>query len=243
MAGSSISNQTSRRPTSGNRQTDDYDGRFYRIYRAILTGALHQRFAVLAAVFLAFVASGWSFQFVAKTFFSASDRNQFLAYIDLPAGTRATRTRDVIEDYVAWLDDSEANPEVTSSIAYIGSGGPRFFLSLSPIDPDPHVAFVLVDTETNAQVAATVERSRQFLLDRFPDVRGRIKPMWLGGSEQGLVEVRLIGPDADTLLEKAQQLRTKFAAIPGALDVRHDWTNRTKKLQVLVDQKRARRAG
>ena len=43
--------------------------------------------------------------------------------------------------------------------------------------------------------------------------------------------------------KKAQQLRTKFAAIPGALDVRHDWTNRTKKLQVLVDQKRARRAG
>lgn len=220
-----------------------YEGRFYRIYGAILTGALRQRFVVLAGVVIALVASGYGFQFVAKSFFPAGDRNQFLAYIDLPASTRTTRTRDVIEEYVGWLENDAANPEVTSTVAYVGSGGPRFFLSLSPNDPDPHVAFVLVDTETNAQVAATVERSRQFLLDRFPDVRGRIKPMWLGGTESGLVEIRIIGPDADILFEKAQQLRNEFAAIPGTLDVRHDWTNRTKKLQVLVDQKRARRSG
>ena len=231
------------RTSANNGDGDAYDGRFYRAYRTVLAAALGQRFAVLAFVILALVASGYGFQFVAKSFFPAGDRNQFLAYIDLPASTRTTRTRDVIEAYVAWLETDSANPEVTSTVAYVGSGGPRFFLALSPIDPDPHVAFVLVNTETNAQVAASVERSRQFLLDRFPDVRGRIKPMWLGASEKGLVEIRLVGPDADILFEKAQQLRNAFAAIPGTLDVHHDWTNRTKKLQVLVDQKRARRSG
>ena len=110
---------------------------------------------------------------------------------------------------------------MTDSIAYIGSGGPRFFLSLAPIDPNPHLAFVVVNTETAAQVPGAVARSRARLLAAFPEVRGRVKPMWLGGTETGLLEVRLIGPGADELYAKAIALIEALAAIPGTLDVKH----------------------
>ena len=52
-----------------------------------------------------------------------------------------------MRDLTEWLDDEEINPEITGNIAYVGTGGPRFFLTLSPVDPDPHVAFLIVNTE------------------------------------------------------------------------------------------------
>ena len=118
-------------------------------------------------------------------------------------------------------------------------GGPRFFLSLSPLDPDPHLATIIVNTETSKQVPAAVERSRQFIADNFPDARGRIKPMWLGSTEPGLVEIRISGPDTSVLFEKGRELEKAFLAIPGSLDVKQDWENLRPKIQVLVDQQRA----
>ena len=84
---------------------------------------------------------------------------------------------------------------VSHSIAYVGNGGPRFFLSLSPVDPDPFVAFLIVNTESGEQVPELVKRTGQYLLNSFSNVRGRVKAMWLGGSETGLFELRLSGPD------------------------------------------------
>ncbi len=222
---------------------DPYSGRFYRVYRGFLELVLRARLAVIAVSVAGLVAAGFAFQLVAKEFFPPGDRNQFLAYLDLPAGTNIRTTEAVVREYAAWLADDRANPDVTGNIAYVGAGGPRFFLSLSPIDPDPHVAFVIVDTETAADVPAAVERSRRYFLDTHPDVRGRVKAMWLGGTETGMVQIRLSGPDADELYAKAERLVDAFEAIPGTLDVRQDWENQVIKLLVSVDQSRARRAG
>ncbi len=220
-----------------------YAGPVYRGYRGVLEALLRARLAFLALVVAALVVTGVGARFVVKEFFPPGDRNQFLVYFELPAGTNTAATAAVVQRYTAWLKDKAANPEVTDSIAYIGSGGPRFFLSLAPIDPDPHLAFVVVNTETAAQVPGAVARSRARLLAAFPEVRGRVKPMWLGGTETGLLEVRLIGPDADELYAKAIALIEALAAIPGTLDVKHDWDDRVIKIRVLVDQQRARRAG
>ena len=88
-----------------------------------------------------------------------------------------------------------------------------------------------------------VGRVRQRLLDQSPGVRGRVMAMWLGASETGLVEVRISGPDADVLVEKAEHLLAGLRSIPGTVDVRHDWENPVVKIRVDVDQARARRAG
>ncbi len=222
---------------------DPYSGGFYRAYRRILEGALRLRFPVLALVLAALAASGYGFRFVVQEFFPASDRNQILVYIDLPAGSHINMTKHAVERLTTWLDDESINPEVASSIAYVGNGGPRFFLSLSPFDPDPHLAFLVVSTKTEEQVPEMVERIRNHLLNSFPEARGRVKTMWLGSSETGLVEVRISGPDSEILVEKADILQAAIRAIPGTVDIKHDWENRILKIKVEVDQARARRAG
>jgi multidrug efflux pump subunit AcrB len=178
-----------------------------------------------------------------REFFGPSDRNQFLVYIDLPAGSRITATDQVVRDLTAWLADKDVNPEITGNIAYVGTGGPRFFLTLSPVDPDPHVAFVIVNTESDLQVLEVIPRLRRHLLDNFPSVNARVKRMWLGANEPAYVEFRLIGTDADHLYERAQALTDFLWNVDGIDYVQNDWENKIVRLNVEVDQARARRAG
>ena len=222
---------------------DPYQGKFYQIYRAILVFGLRNRLLVLGLVGVLFVLSVYGFSKVPRILFPNGDRNQYTVYLDYPAGTHIETTNRSVQDFCVWLQDKEENPEITGSIAYVGNGGPRFFLSLSPTDPDPNNAFVIVNTQTGDQVAALIKRTRQHLLDHFPDARGRVKAMYLGSSEPGIMEIRLSGPDMDILRKQAEQLKAGLRKIPGTLDIKDDWNNRVISAKIEVDQYRARRAG
>jgi len=231
-------------PAGDKQQTQDpYQGRFYRVYRGILELSLRFRFLVLAVTAGIFVLALYAASFVPQAFFPSGDRNQYLVYLDLPAGTYIEETDRTVRELSAWLQDKEQNPEITGTIAYVGNGGPRFFLSLAPVDPDPFVGFLIVNTETNKQVPELVTRTSQYILDNFPNVRGRVKSMWLGGSETGLFQMRLSGPDITVLQDQAEQLMAALRKIPGTIDIKQDWNNRVMTAKADVDQARASRAG
>jgi len=222
---------------------DPYDTGFYRIYRGLLEAALKARLLVIAMVIGLLVGAGFMSSPLVREFFGPSDRNQFLVYVDEPAGSRITATDQAVRDLTEWLGDEEINPEITGNIAYVGTGGPRFFLTLSPVDPDPHVAFLIVNTETDDQVPDVVKRVRQHLLENFPGVNARVKRMWLGSNEPAFVEFRLIGTDSEYLWEKAKELTDAMWATEGIDYVQNDWENKVVRVDVVVDQVRARRAG
>jgi multidrug efflux pump subunit AcrB len=223
---------------------DPYSGGFYGVYRGLLKGLLRARVIVTVAALAAIVGGGWIGSQLVREFFGPStDRNQFLVYVDRPAGDRIDATDETMRRLTAWLADKEINQEITSTVAYVGSGGPRFFLVLSPVQPNPHVAFLVADTGLSEQVPAVMQRLREHLLTDVPEAAGRVKQMWMGAAEPGYVEIRLIGPDAETLFEKGNRLVDGLSAMPGALNVRSDWENKKLRARIQVDQVRARRAG
>jgi multidrug efflux pump subunit AcrB len=222
---------------------DPYQGKFYQIYRKILQISLRFRFPVLILTGGIFAVAVYAFTFIPQAFFPSGDRNQYLIYLDLPAGTRIEETDRTVREFSGWLEDDDQNPEITGTIAYVGNGGPRFFLSLSPMDPDPFLAFLIVNTETSDQVPELVKRTSLYLLDNYPNVRGRVKAMWLGGTETGLFELRLSGPRMEILKQQAEQLMAALRKIPGSIDIKQDWNNRVITAMVDVDQARARRVG
>jgi multidrug efflux pump subunit AcrB len=222
---------------------DPYDSTFYRLYRGALETALHGRLVVLALTAALLAGAAFGSAFVVKEFFGPSDRNQFLVYIYLPAGSRITATDEVVRQFTAWLEDEEINPEITSSIAYVGTGGPRFFLSLSPVDPDPNVAFAVVNAEKADQVPEVVERVRGYLFENFPNTNPQVKRMWMGSNEPGYVEFRLIGLDPEYLYAKSKELEDALWELKGLDYARNDWENKVLRVNVAIDQARARRAG
>ena len=228
---------------SAETEMDAYSGRFYQIYLKILEKMLHLRFIVLAAAIGLIIFGGFIASLLVREFFGPSERNQFLVYVDLPAGYKIEANDAVIRRLTTWLSDKEKNPEITSTIAYVGTGGPRFFLVLSPLDPDPHVAFVVVNTAASDTVPELVQRVRQYFADHVPEATGRVKQMWMGSEEPGFVEIRFYGLDPAYIFEKGNQLVTQLKAMPGTLDVRNDWENKVLTAKIVVDQARARRAG
>jgi multidrug efflux pump subunit AcrB len=227
----------------GENEMDAYAGRFYRIYLKILKKMLHLRLIVLVGAIGVIIFGGFIASLLVREFFGPSVRNQFLVYVDLPAGYRIESTDEVVQQLTTWLADKEQNPEITSTIAYVGTGGPRFFLVLSPLDPDPHVAFVIANTASPDPVPEVVERVRQYFIDHIPEANGRVKQMWLGSEEPGFLEIRIYGLDPGYIFEKGNQLAARLKDMPGALDVRNTWENKVLKAHVIVDQTRARRAG
>ena len=223
--------------------SERYTSTVYRWYRAFLEAVLRRRALAMIVVGALAAAIVYAGRHVVTEFFPANDRNQFLLYVDLKAGADISETSRVVESLSGWLRDTSVNPEVTDVIAYAGSGGPRFFLSLAPIDPDPHVAFILVETQSNDQVPELIERTRAHIDAHYPEARGKPKAMWFGPTETGVVEVRLSGPDEGVLMAKAEHLLAALRAVPGTIEIEQDWENRVLKVEVVVDQSRARRAG
>ena len=66
--------------------------------------------------------------------------------------------------------------------------------------------------------------------------------MWLGSTETGMFEIRLMGPGMEVLQRQAEQLMAALRDVSGSLDIKQDWDNPIIKMAVNVDQTRARRA-
>lgn len=232
-------------PTASAESADEpkYQGAMYKIYRVILGVFLKFRLLSIAALVGAFVLSVNILGTIKTEFFPLGDRTQFLVYLDFEAGTDVRETQSELRKLTRWLADTDINPEITSHIGYVGYGGPRFFLALSPVDPDPHRAFVVVNTIDFASVSPLIDRVNTFMDANIAGARSDAKKMWFGGSEPGLVQIKLIGPDGDVLSEFASEIMNVFYAVSGTVGIKQDWENKVLKLVVDVDQTRARRAG
>ena len=184
-----------------------------------------------------------SFSALKSEMFPLSERAEFLIYIDLPKGSSITATRNEALAIDAWLRDQDANPEVTSTTLFVGHGGPRFYLALSPADTDPASAFFVVNTDGFEGAAAAAERVRRHLISNHPAVRGRVTRLSIGGSESGIVEVRITGPDADVLLTTAAKVEAAFHDVPDLVLSTNDWGNKRLTVGIDVLQENARELG
>ncbi|MBL4615517.1 MAG: efflux RND transporter permease subunit [Magnetovibrio sp.] len=219
-----------------------FEGPLYVGYRGILQTILRLRVIFLGAMVVLLFGAGYALKFVDKEFFPLGDRNQYLVYFDLPAGSSIKKTDAAVRRLSSWLSDKTTNPEIASSVAYVAGGGPCFYLALSQPDPDPHRAFILVNLKSAATADDIIERTRKHVFDHFPEVQGEVKKMWMGASEPGLFQIRLIGPDAQVLLASSEQLIGTLKKLGGMLTAKQDWENPILKLTVAVDQARARSA-
>jgi multidrug efflux pump subunit AcrB len=222
---------------------DAYDGVVYKAYRFILDKLLSLRISFVILMVALLVVSVIGLSKLPKQMMPYSDRNQFLVYLDLPAGTHIEETEAVTRRLTNWLSDTEANPKIESSVAYIGYGGPRFFLALSPPDAADNVAFLVVNTDTPQNVIGVMDQVDRYILENLPEVNGRSKRMSLGAGEIGLVEYRVIGPDVTTLYRLGRSIENKLHNIEGSIGVMNDWGEPVIRMRVDIDQDRARRAG
>jgi multidrug efflux pump subunit AcrB len=176
-------------------------------------------------------------------FFPDSDRPQILVYVNLPAGVTTRTTDQRIQAMMDIVGNQDRYPELDDFAAYVGFGGPRFVLSLAPLDPAPHTAFMVINAADRDAATAAIPRLRNDFLRQLPDVEARVSAMFLGPSDPNVIQIQVKGPDADYVFEQSKKVEALLSDFPGTIDVWSNWYNPVTRLAVDVDSLRARRAG
>ncbi|TMM51318.1 efflux RND transporter permease subunit [Sulfitobacter sabulilitoris] len=224
-------------------QKEPREGLLERVYGGLTRRSLRLGIPVVAVCYLLVALGITNFGQLKSEMFPLSERAEFLVYIDLPKGSSITATRDEARAIDAWLRDADANPEVANTTLFVGHGGPRFYLALSPADTDPASAFFVVNTHDFEGAVVAAERTRRQLIANHPAVRGRVTRLSMGGSESGIVEVQITGPDADTLLAAAAEVEAGFDDVPGLTLNSNDWGNKSLTVGIDILQEKARELG
>jgi multidrug efflux pump subunit AcrB len=218
-------------------------GRGQAVYGAILDRAIVLAPFTVLACFAVVALAATQFGRLPKQMFPLSERGQFLIYMNMPDGTDVSQTEASALAISKWLADPAKNPEVASHILYVGDGGPRFYLTLTPVPPDPASAFFLVNTKDYQGAVRAADRAWRYLYENRPDARFKIKRLAMGSVEAGIVDVEISGPDADRLLALSARVRALFLGAPGIRDNDDDWGNKLIKVTIDIDQDRARQLG
>ena len=219
------------------------EGRFYAGYRRVIRAVLDHKALFLGAMGALFAAAMLALATVPAGFLPKSDRPQFQVSIELQPGSDSRSTLAKVQAISRWLDDKKINPEVTTSIGYVADGGPRIILGLNPPLPASHIGYFTVGVGSKKDLDPVIARTREYLASAHPDLRADAKRFSLGSSDSGTVAYRISGPDDAVLHRVADSIKASLRGVPGVTDVRDDWDNRVPRIDIEIDQRKARRLG
>lgn len=212
-------------------------------YRGRVRWVLRHRGLYIGSMVALLAASGWLFVHVPSELMPPSERRQLQMSIELAPDSSTTHTLRTAGAISQALADRAAFPEIASHAVYMGDGGPRFILALNPPTPAAHRAYAVLTLAPEVSHAAAIERLRNGLTERFPDVRFEPKRFSMGSADAGVAVFRLTSSDGTRHREAADKLLAALQAEPGIGDVTNDAERRILQLDVQVDQPRAQAAG
>jgi multidrug efflux pump len=225
-----------------------YQGKFYEKYRAFLILALRKPLVSLGIVGVVFVGAMSAFALVPAIFMPPADNPTFTIELELPTGTAIEKTRKTTIRLERFMQNEllvgpgRENGAIKWA-TYIGSGGPRFYLSHNAEQTNPRFAAFVVQATDREDAVAAMPKVRKFIADEMPDVRATVDLRKLGPSSKAPVMFQVSGADSDQLFALVDRLKEQLKKTEGTTSVRDDWGQRAKKLVVRVNQPRARRAG
>lgn len=216
---------------------------FVKIYRSLITKLIPFGIPILLLAYFTVFLSSNVFGWLKSEQFPMGERAEYLIYLDMPKGTAISATEKEALAVEQWLLNKEFNSDIVNTTVFVGDGGPRFYLSLSPADTNQASAFILVNTKDAEGAVIAQERARKYLYENHPAARFKVKRLSMGGSESGIVEIKIKGPNADRLLAMANEVETAFDTVPQLEQNENDWGNKSIKMVIDIAQNKARELG
>lgn len=195
---------------------------------------------VLLTTVLSFVLALVAFQFVPKQFFPDSPRAEILIDVQLEEGANYTATLNATKQVEKLLSNDQRVRDYT---AYVGSGSPRFYLSLDPETPKNNYAQLIVYPKDIEQASQLTSDLHNRLIQQFPHIRTRVYRLELGPTVGYPVQFRVRGKDPEKVREIAAEVRDIMRQHPNVRDVNFQWNERSKAIRFIINQERARSLG
>ena len=209
---------------------------------AAATGFLIRRPLVGLALSVAPVAVGMaSLPTVPTVFFPFADRDQFRLEIKLPQSTVIDRTAELAREISTVV---RAQDGVTRTMTFVGAAAPQLYYNVvSSESANPAYADMIVDAVDPARTASLIPALQRELSALFPEAAIAVHRYAFGPPVGAPIELRIHGPDLDTLAGLGQRAAGILADVPGTVRAQSTLHRDAVKLEVQVDEDAARRAG
>ena len=222
------------------RQATVAPGRIFRLYRHVLTAAMHAKWLTIAFSLALFVASIVAFPLIPQQFFPSSDRPELLVDIGLPQNASILASETAAKRLDAAL---AGDPDVAHWSTNVGRGAIRFYLPLSvelPNDSFTQAVVVAKDVAARERLHQKLER---LLAEEFPAAVASVSPLGLGPPVGWPLQYRVSGPDVEQVRGIALEVAQILASDPRTKSVNFDWMEPQRQLRIDVDQDEVRRLG
>jgi len=231
-------------PEAVRHHHDIYNTAFYRAFRTVVTACVRYRKTVVAVTLALFVLSIAGFGKVQQQFFPDSTRLELIVDLRMTEGASYAATNAEAHRLEQWLAQWNAkNKGVQNFVAYIGTGGPRFYL---PLDIQmPHRGFgqfVILSKSLQAREALRKDLLTLFEND-FPALRASVLRLENGPPVGFPVQFRVSGTDIPLIRDISHQIADIMRANNNLVNVQLGWEEPTKVIHVEVDQAKARLLG
>jgi multidrug efflux pump len=180
------------------------------------------------------------FRFVPQQFFPSSTRLELMVDLELAEGSSLHATEAAVQRLEAELAKRK---DITSFVAHVGAGSPRFYLPLDQKLPQASFAqFVITTPDIEAR-----EEVRHWLIglfdEQFTDVQARVARLENGPPVGFPLQFRVSGEHVDVVRKLAHEVADKVRANPEVSNVNLDWDEPSKVVRLVIDQERARVLG
>lgn len=217
-----------------------FDSAFYQRFRRIVEWCVENRWKTIGATLFAMALGIIGMGKVEKQFFPDSSRPEILVDLWLPEGSSIQVTEDTAKRFESLL---QKLPEVKSYSDFIGSGAPRFYLSIDQQMPHTNLAEFIVlpkDLENREKLRTLLP---SLLNEKLPEARARVKLLPNGPPVPYPVQFRVVGDDPSILRTVADEIKTLMRANSHLKGVNDNWNESVKVLRLEMDQDRARALG
>jgi multidrug efflux pump subunit AcrB len=216
-------------------------GAVARLFASTLRLAMRNPVRAIALSLVLPVMGFASMPSLTAQFFPGTDRDQFYIELDMPPGTAIGETRRLVDRLDARLRSEE---DIRQVFWTIGTSAPAFYYNItSGRDNAPGYAQAMITTSSAEATEALVARLERTLGDEAPGAQVLVRGLVQGPPVAAPVELRVVGPDLDTLRAIGDDLMTRLGSVESIVLARTTSTGGAPKVVVDVDEARARVLG
>jgi multidrug efflux pump len=213
-------------------------------YPKLLTQFIRFRWLTVGIMVLAMLLSFQAMKLLPNIFFPPSERDFFKMEITLPMGTSIEHNQAVVTDIEKQLAKLQGESSgIKSWSVYLGYGGPRYILPHSPRTSSPEYSFWVINTYDYHENPELMRQIESYISEHHPDAIATARLIENGQAILNPVEIRINGLKNEQVLTITKQVKAELEKIKGLKDISDDWGQKTKKINIIIDQQKAAIAG
>jgi len=218
-----------------------------RLYVRAVSWALNHRLQVVCfiALGLAIPVGLLAFKLVKVEMFPDVDFDYIYITVETPRGTEVEVTNTIARQVERLVE--EHVPEAVQTVATVGQRSQSAYEFSYGTGTISHYAEIAVELKDGKEFARAPHRQIQERLrphlEKIPGADIRYRAIQWGPPTAAPVLIKIVGPEIEVLRDITVRVRRIMQAVPGAVDVRDDFSDAAPELRVRVDREKAAAMG